>query len=68
MSDEKAQIEARYHVISLLYRGNLAAAKLALETYSQHKLLSARDESSYRRLLDRAQEEKSSEGTATLSG
>ena len=59
MTDPKAKIDARYEVVTLLYRGKLEAAKEALETYVKDGLISAQDEAFYSQLLADALREKS---------
>ena len=58
MTDPKAKIEARYEVVTLLYRGKLDAAKLALDIYVKDGLISAQDEAFYSQLLADALREK----------
>jgi hypothetical protein len=58
MTDPKAKIEARYEVVTLLYRGKLDAAKLALDIYVKDGLISAQDEVFYSQLLADARREK----------
>jgi hypothetical protein len=58
MTDPKAKIEARYEVVTLLYRGKLDAAKLALDIYVKDGLISAQDEAFYSQLLADARREK----------
>jgi hypothetical protein len=58
MLDPKAKIEARYEVVTLLYRGHLDAAKLALDIYVKDGLISAQDELFYSQLLADARREK----------
>ncbi|HEX4139092.1 MAG TPA: hypothetical protein VHY09_02010 [Candidatus Methylacidiphilales bacterium] len=58
MQDENVELQARYHVVTLLYRGKLDAARTALDTYAGEKILSPHDEAFYRLLLAHALEEK----------
>jgi hypothetical protein len=62
MLDPKVKIEARYEVVTLLYRGKLDAAKRALDIYVKDGLISAQDEAFYSQLLADALREKAGSG------
>jgi len=54
MRDDKAEIAARYHIVELLYRGDLDGAELSLESSCQDQTISPDTVAFYRFLLVQA--------------
>jgi len=56
MSDDKAEIAARYRVVELLYRGDIEAAEQSLDSFSKDQTISPGTEEFYRYLLSQARQ------------
>ncbi len=57
MDDSKTEIAARYHVVTLLYRGKIAEAELALNQFVSAGTIGTNAETFYRDLLTAAKSE-----------
>lgn len=63
MRDDKAEIAARYHVVELLYRGDLEGAEQSLDSFSQDQTISPDTAAFYRFLLGQARCQEPEQGT-----